>query len=68
VDDNAVERRGLLRCGVHHPLKLGTTVVRSGCSRFDELGDHGNPLPVAIGVKLPPLIGNRQIMLGLAAS
>lgn len=49
VNDNAVERHRLLRCGVHHPLKLGATVIRRGSSGFDELGYHSDPLPLTIG-------------------
>ena len=65
VDDHHVERRGLGRARLDHPLELGAAVV--GRRRawlhigFDELVAARS----AIGFALPLLVGDGDVMLGL---
>ena len=67
MNDDEVERRRLLRSGIHHPLKLRPPVVRRRCARFDKLGGDGDALCLAIGLKLAALVRNRKIVFGLPA-
>ncbi len=66
VHDDHVERVLAVAGALNHPLELGPLVVGRRGAGLDVLGDHG---PAALrdpGLRLGPLVGNRQVVLGLA--
>ena len=65
VNNHKVERRGLARPGLDHPLELGPAIIGGGRSRLHEGLDQFQATRQAIGFTLFALIGDRHVMLGL---
>jgi hypothetical protein len=65
MDDHHVERRGLRRARLDHPLKLGAPIIGGRCARLHIGFDELVAARLAIGFTLALLIGDRDIMLGL---
>ena len=65
VDDDDIEGSGLRRAGLHHPLELRTPIVRRRRARLDIGFDQFIAPSLAIGLALTPLVGDRDVMLGL---
>src|SRR5260370_6746400 len=67
VHDDVVKALFTIAGALDHLLKDGSAVISGGSTGFDELRGHGEAVSTAPGVQLRPLIGNRNIVLSLAA-
>ncbi|KTW16569.1 hypothetical protein NS258_03400 [Sphingomonas sanguinis] len=65
VDHDDIERRGLRRARLDHPLELGAAIVGGGRTGLHEGFDELIATRGAIGFALLALVGDRHIMLGL---
>ncbi|MEJ0041835.1 MAG: hypothetical protein WDM81_06330 [Rhizomicrobium sp.] len=65
VNDDDVERRWFTGSRFDHFLKLGPPVIGGRGTRFHIGLDKLVAARLAIGFALPPLVGNRHVMLGL---
>ncbi|HEX3701253.1 MAG TPA: hypothetical protein VHV27_11335 [Phenylobacterium sp.] len=66
VDDHHVEFGRLGRARLHHPLELRPAVV-GGCGACLHIGlDQLIAARLAVGLALPALVGDRDVVLGLA--
>jgi hypothetical protein len=65
VDHDNIERRGLGRARLDHPLELRAAVVGGRSAGFNEGFDKLIAARQAIGFALPLLVGDRHVMLGL---
>ena len=50
---------------LHHPLELGTPIIGRRGAGLDILGDNIEAVLLAPGLELPPLVRDRQVLLGL---
>src|SRR5207237_4431357 len=65
MDEQDIEGRRIDAARVHHRLKLRALVVSGACTGIDKLPDHIPAACVAVFSRLPDLVRNRDIVLGL---
>ncbi len=66
VNHNDVERRRLRRARLHHALEFGPTIVCRRCTRLDERLDELITARAAIRLAVAALVGDGDVVLGLA--
>ena len=61
MDEYDIERRAASGCHVEQALQLRAAIVRAAQAGLDEFYGDIPPAGGAIGERLPPLVGDRQV-------